>query len=198
MIYRHYNKISFLLILLFSIFIIAHSTSFASSEYHNFKLNNSNGNLIDTADYNDKILVLEWINPDCPFVQRHGKEKTMKTLSEKYGKEVVWLGINSTHYMTAKDNSKWVSENNLNYPVLDDSEGKVGKLYDAKTTPHMYILDTGKSSVLYEGAIDDDPRGNKKPEERTNYVDNALSEIASGKKVSVSESKPYGCSVKYK
>lgn len=198
MIYKNYDKISLVLIVLFSFFIIAHSSNSATTNYQNFKLEDSNGNMVDTSKYQDKIVVLEWINPDCPFVKRHGKEKTMKNLSEKYNKEVVWLGINSTHYMTSEDNSKWIKKSNLNYPVLDDHEGKVGKLYDAKTTPHMFILDVDKKSVLYEGAIDDDPRGTNKPSKRVNYVDNALSELVDGRNVSAAETKPYGCSVKYK
>lgn len=198
MVDKHYMKISIFLTVLFGIFIITHSTSLASSEYSDFKLQDSNGKSVSTADYENSILVLEWINPDCPFVQRHAKEETMKSLSEKYSKEVVWIGVNSTHYMTKADNKKWKQENSLDYPVLDDSNGKVGKQFDAKTTPHMFVLDTGIKSVKYNGAIDDDPRGSQTQSERENYVDAALEEIKSGKTVSVSETKPYGCSVKYK
>lgn len=198
MIYQNYYKISLVLMFLFSFFIVAHSSHSATTDYHDFKLEDSNGNIVNISDYQDKIVVLEWLNPDCPFVKRHGKEKTMKTLSKKYNKEVVWLGVNSTHYMTNEDNTKWIKESGLNYAVLDDSEGKVGKLYDAKTTPHMFVLDVDKKTVLYEGAIDDDPRGTNDTSKRTNYIDNALTEIALGKDISVAETKSYGCSVKYK
>ncbi len=198
MIYQNYYKISLVLMFLFSFFIVAHSSHSATTDYHDFKLEDSNGNIVNISDYQDKIVVLEWLNPDCPFVKRHGKEKTMKTLSKKYDKEVVWLGVNSTHYMTNEDNTKWIKESGLNYAVLDDSEGKVGKLYDAKTTPHMFVLDVDKKTVLYEGAIDDDPRGTNDTSKRTNYIDNALTEIALGKDISVAETKSYGCSVKYK
>lgn len=198
MINNNYYKISLVLIFLFSFFMVAHSSNSATADYQDFKLEDTNGNIVNISDYQDKIVVLEWINPDCPFVKRHGKEKTMKTLSEKYNKEVVWLGVNSTHYMTKEDNAKWIKNSNLSYAVLDDHKGKVGKLYDAKTTPHMFILDVDKKNVLYEGAIDDDPRGTSEVSQRINYVDTALSELASGKDVSTEETKPYGCSVKYK
>lgn len=100
--------------------------------------------------------------------------------------------------MNKEENKKWKEENSLDYPVLDDSIGMVGIQFDAKTTLHMFILDTGQKSVKYNGAIDDDPRGSQNQSERKNHVDSALDEIKSGKSVSVSETKPYGCSVKYK
>ena len=144
-----------------------------------------------------KIVVLEWFNPDCPFVLRHANAKTMYTLAEKYGaKGVVWLGINSTNYADRTVNAKWIATNHLPYAVLDDHAGEVGHLYGAKTTPHMFVIDpSGK--LAYEGGIDDDPGGSK-GSGALNYVDRALDELTSGKPVSTPQSKPYGCSVKYK
>jgi peroxiredoxin len=108
---------------------------------------------------------------------------------------VVWLTINTTQYMNKQANQKWISQHQLSYPILDDHLGEVGKLYGAKTTPHMYIIDkSGK--LVYQGAIDDDPRGAKK-ESAVNYVEKALDEVLAGKPVSVSQTKPYGCTVKY-
>jgi peroxiredoxin len=161
-----------------------------------FTLEDESGNPVSLADFKGKVVVLEWLNPDCPFVQRHYKAGTMKSLAETYGgKGVVWLTINSTNYMDAEANAKFKAANQLPYPILVDQDGAVGHLYDAKTTPHMYVIDA-EGNLVYMGAIDDDPRGsNQQPK---NYVAAALDEILAGKAVSTAETTPYGCSVKYK
>ena len=162
-----------------------------------FTLADSAGNQVSLSDFEGKIVALEWLNPDCPFVQRHYKAGTMKRLAAKYGDNgVVWLTINSTNYMDAAANAKFKAENDLPYTILVDQSGKAGHLYGAKTTPHMYIID-GAGTVVYIGAIDDDPRGNK-GEPTVNYVSVALDEVLAGKSVTTAETKPYGCSVKYK
>jgi peroxiredoxin len=163
----------------------------------NFTLEDQTGKKVSLSDFAGKIVVLEWINPDCPFVLRHANAKTMFTLAEKYGgKNVVWLGINSTNYADRAVNAKWIAANHLPYPVLDDHMGEVGHAYGAKTTPHMFVIDpSGK--LVYEGGIDDDPGGSK-GSGALNFVDRALDELIAGKAVSTPESKPYGCSVKYK
>jgi len=163
-----------------------------------FTLEDQNGNAINLNDYNDKIVVLEWTNPDCPFVKRHYKEKTMVELADNYkGKEVVWFAVNSTHYMDNSDNKQWADKHNITYPILNDNSGEIGKKFGAKTTPHMYIINKSEG-LVYEGGIDDDPQGSNSPGQRTNYVDLALLNLSSGQAVEISESKPYGCSVKYK
>lgn len=162
-----------------------------------FSLEDQTGKKVSLSDFSGKkIVVLEWINPDCPYVQRHYKAATMKSLAEKYkDKGVVWLAINTTHYMNKETNQKWITDYQLPYQILDDHEGTVGRLYGAKTTPHMFIIDkSGK--LVYQGAIDDDPRGNK-GENKVNYVAKALDELLAGKPISMPETKPYGCSVKY-
>ena len=162
-----------------------------------FTLSDTAGNVVSLSDFKGKIVVLEWLNPDCPFVQRHYKAGTMKKLATAYGdKGVVWLTINSTNYMDAAANAKFKNDNNLSSTILVDQAGKVGHLYEAKTTPHMYIID-GEGRLVYNGAIDDDPRGNK-GESTVNYVAVALDEVVAGKAVTTAETKPYGCSVKYK
>jgi len=162
-----------------------------------FQLMNQDGKPVKLSDSDGKIRVLEWLNPDCPFVKRHYKAKTMKRLAEVYGaKGVVWLTINSTHYMGQEDNAKFRKEHELPYPILTDADGTVGHLYDARTTPHMYIVDAD-GMLVYNGAIDDDPRGNKDGDP-VNYVAKALDELIAGSEVSTPETKPYGCSVKYK
>jgi len=162
-----------------------------------FTLKDTEGNSVSLSDFEGKIVVLEWLNPDCPYVQRHYKAGTMKKLATAYDdKGVVWLTINSTHYMDSAANASFKATNQLPYTILVDQSGKVGHLYEAKTTPHMYIIDGG-GKLVYIGAIDDDPRGNK-DEPATNYVAAALDEVVAGKGVTTAETKPYGCSVKYK
>jgi peroxiredoxin len=161
-----------------------------------FSLTDHSGKKVSLADYSGSVVVLEWINPDCPFVQRHARAKTMASLAQKYGdKGVVWLGINSTNYMNAETNRKWAEDNKLPYAVLDDHAGEVGRAYGARTTPHMFIIDTS-GTLVYQGAIDDDQPGSKGAS-AMNYVDAALSEVLAGKPVSAPQTKAYGCSVKY-
>jgi len=160
-----------------------------------FSLTDQAGKQVNLSDYAGKIVVLEWLNPGCPFVQRHYKSKTMVNLASKYqDKNVVWLAINSTSSADSKANASWVTENALAYPILDDHDGKVGRLYGAKTTPHLFIIDAS-GKLAYHGGIDSDASGEEK--EPTNYVDKALGELTEGKAVTVSETKSYGCSVKY-
>jgi len=163
-----------------------------------FTLNDSAGNAVSLADFKGKTVVLEWTNPDCPFVKRHYQEGSMKNLSTAYDESmgVLWLTINSTNYMDAAANAAFVKKEGITWEVLVDQDGTVGHAYGAATTPHMFIIDA-EGTVVYHGAIDDDPRGNMDSGARTNYVANALNEIAVGKSVSTPETKPYGCSVKY-
>lgn len=121
--------------------------------------------------------------------------ETMKTLAERYNGKVVWLAINSTGSATPQQNARWISRYSLPYPILSDTDGKVGKAYGAKTTPHMFIVDQ-KGALVYQGGIDHDRSGANG--NRTNYVAKALDEILPGQSVSEPETRPYGCSVKYK
>lgn len=163
----------------------------------NFTLADTAGKAVSLSDFEGKIVVLEWLNPDCPFVKRHYKAGTMKGLAAEYADDgVVWLTINSTDYMDAAANAKFKADNKLPYTILVDQSGEVGHLYGAVTTPHMYIIDAG-GTLVYIGAIDDDPRGNK-GESAVNYVAAALDEVVAGQAVATAETKPYGCSVKYK
>lgn len=162
----------------------------------NFTLMDTSGNEISLSDFEGQVVVLEWLNPDCPFVQRHYKAGTMKSLASKYGAEgVVWLTINSTNYMDAAANAKFKAANGLSYPILVDQSGDVGHLYGAATTPHMFVID-GDGTVVYIGAIDDEPRGSS--DSPKNYVAAVLDEVLAGEAVTTAETKPYGCSVKYK
>jgi peroxiredoxin len=161
-----------------------------------FTLTDQDGNSV-TLSKIEGVRVLEWLNPDCPFVKRHYKAGTMKTLAGKYEAEgVTWLTINSTNYMDRGDNKTFHDSNGLPQAILVDQDGTVGHLYGAATTPHMFVIDPS-GTIVYEGAIDDDPRGSKSGG-ATNYVSAALDETLAGESVSTRETKPYGCSVKYK
>ncbi len=165
----------------------------------NFTLVDTNGKEHTLSSYQGKIVVLEWFNSECPFVKRQYETyTTMKDTSSKYPDKVVWLAINSGapgkqgHGKDKQAVESW----KLKYPVLNDETGKVGRLYGAKTTPHMFVIDAN-GVIQYAGAIDDDPKGEKSYGQKVNYVAQALAELAAGKPVSTKETKPYGCSVKY-
>jgi peroxiredoxin len=165
-----------------------------------FKLKGVDGKAYSLADYKGKVVVLEWVNPNCPFSDRHAREKTMSDLVKQHG-EVVWLGINSTNpqssdFVKPADYLAYNQKHGVNYAVLYDETGTVGHAYGAKTTPHMFII--GKDGkVDYNGAIDDDPAGRKAKAERLNYVGGGLDAEKAGKNPDPAATKPYGCSVKY-
>lgn len=161
-----------------------------------FKLKDEAGKEHSLAQYQGKVVVLEWTNPGCPYVQRHYKANTMvNTLKGFDANKVVWLAVDSTASNTPDKSAAWKKEKSLTYAVLQDPEGTVGKSYGAKTTPHMYVIDE-KGVLRYAGAIDDDARG--KAEKPNNHVKAAVDALLTGKPVPASTTEPYGCSVKYK
>lgn len=161
-----------------------------------FTLKDQDGKEVSLAGLRGKVVVLEWTNPDCPFVQRHYKAGTMATLADRFrDRGVVWLAVNSTHSGEAAKDRAWRQQQGFVHPVLDDRLGTVGKAYGAKTTPNVFVID--RSGVLvYQGAIDDDAAGAKRSGAH-NYVADALEDLTAGKAVRVAETKQYGCSVKY-
>ena len=163
-----------------------------------FTLKDQTGKEVRLSDFAGKIVVLEWLNPECPFVQAHYKAGTMVGLAKKYAdKGVVWLGVNSTKTATAASNKVFVDDYSLPYPILDDHEGTVGRLFGAKTTPHLFVLDT-KGQIAYQGAIDNSPMGKTESGvDKVNYVDQAVAELLKDSPVTVVKTDPYGCSVKY-
>ncbi|MBW7988776.1 MAG: redoxin domain-containing protein [Planctomycetes bacterium] len=162
-----------------------------------FELNSFDGKTVSLSDYRGKIVVLEWFNMECPFSRYHYETKnTMAELANKYkSKNVVWFAVNSTNHTTPKANKTFTDKRKLPFPILDDRSGKVGRAYGAKTTPHVFVINP-RGRIVYDGAIDDSPLGKKK-EGVVNYVDNVLAELTTGKTVSISNTKPYGCTVKY-
>lgn len=167
-----------------------------------FALPDENGEEIRLSDLRGKTVVLEWFNMDCPYVQRHYAEGTFDKILREFGgtDEIQWLAIDTTYNHTAQTTLDWKEEINegraYDYPVLQDPGGDVGRLYEAKTTPHMFVIDA-EGILQYMGGIDDDPRGRTAPAERTNYVRAALQAMKDGEAIEISEAQPYGCTVKY-
>ena len=170
----------------------------------NFKLNDANGKVVSLSDFNGKTVVLEWNNPECPFVKKHyGSGNMQKTQAAAKAQGVVWLSINSGapgkqgHMNASQAKATLAQQKAQPTAYLLDPKGVVGKGYEAKTTPHLYIVDP-KGTLVYAGGIDDKPTPN--PADiagARNHVLAALGELKAGKAVSVSTSRPYGCSVKY-
>lgn len=162
-----------------------------------FKLRDLDGREVSLSSLRGKTVVLEWINPNCPFSRGHSEKKTMSSTAAKHP-EVVWLGINSTNashgdFLAAAEHKKFNAEHGISYPVLYDSSGEVGRAYGAATTPHMFVVDA-EGKLAYVGAIDDAARFGKAS---VNYVDSALSALEAGRKPEPASTKSYGCSVKY-
>jgi peroxiredoxin len=156
-----------------------------------FTATDSNGKTVSLSQYRGKLVVLEWHNQDCPFVVKHYASGNMQKLQKEWtGKQVVWLSVISSapgkqgHVDGAGANLDVQKHRATPTATLLDPKGEIGRLYGAKTTPHMFII--GKDGkLLYNGAIDDKP------------TTQALTEAAAGKPISTPTTPPYGCSVKY-
>lgn len=170
-----------------------------------FALKDAFGKQHSLADFKGKFVVLEWVNFGCPFVRRHydsgNMQKLQKTAAEK---GVVWLSVCSSapgkqgYYEGKELVDKLASEQSAAAAYLVDAEGTVGRAYEARTTPHMYVINPA-GTLIYAGGIDSIPSTNHADNERaTNYVQQALDAAMAGKSVEVKTSKPYGCSVKYR
>ena len=157
-----------------------------------FTLKATDGRTYKLSDYRDKTVVLEWINRDCPVSR--ARMPIMRDLASRYAKKgVVWLAIDSTHYQKPEKMAEYIRANKLPYPVLMDPDGKVGRLYGARTTPHMFVIHKG--TLVYAGAIDD---GNNRRAGKRNYIAEVLDAVLAGKQPPIRHTRPYGCSVKYK
>ncbi len=164
-----------------------------------FTLNCFEGKQVSLAQQRGKIVVLEWLNFECPFSLYHHKTRqTMVDLAKKYkDKNVVWFAVNSTSHTTAEANQAFAKKYKLPYPILNDKPGKVGKEYGAKTTPHMIIIDS-RGRIAYDGAIDNAPNGKiPQGQKYVNYVSEALDAVIANRRVTTAQTKPYGCTVKY-
>jgi peroxiredoxin len=170
-----------------------------------FSLTDAKGKTHSLSQYKGKYVVLEWFNPECPFVKKHYGSGNMQKLQEEYtGKGITWLTIDSNApgsegNLTADAASKvmtgWKTRQTA---LLLDPEGKAGRAYGAKNTPNMVVINP-EGKIVYEGAIDSKATPNPADiPSSTNYVKVALDESLAGKPITTSTTKPYGCSVKYK
>jgi len=169
-----------------------------------FKGVDSNGVTHSLSEYRGKYVVLEWANQGCPYAQKHYLSGNMESLQREWtGKGVVWLSIISSApgqqgYVTpAQENDYLKTMKASPTAALLDPKGEIGHLYDARTTPHMFVIDpTGK--IVYQGALDDKPSADPSTlKGADNYVSDALNAAMAGKPVAMAATRPYGCSVKY-
>ncbi|MFY9529221.1 MAG: redoxin domain-containing protein [Candidatus Acidiferrales bacterium] len=169
-----------------------------------FTATDSNGQVHKLSQYAGKFVVLEWHNRGCPYTQKHYESGNMQRLQREWTQRgVVWFTVISSAprkqgYVTADEENAYVKQiNAAPSAVLLDPTGAVGHLYDAKTTPQMFVI-SPEGVLLYDGAIDDRPTTDPGDiQGAKNYLSLALEEAMAGKRVSIPTSRPYGCSVKY-
>lgn len=169
-----------------------------------FSLPDASGSMHGLSDYKGKTVVLEWNNPECPFVKKHYSSGNIpKQQADATGQGIVWLTINSGadgkqgHVDGSGANAFLAQYNAKPSAYLFDTDGKVGHAYGAKTTPHLYVIDD-KGTLRYMGGIDSIASTDKEDlAKATQYVPQVLAELKAGKAVSVATSQPYGCGVKY-
>jgi AhpC/TSA family len=169
-----------------------------------FTSTDTEGKPVKLADYKGKHVVLEWVNPGCPYVQKHYNSGNMPaTQKDARARDVVWLAVNSTavdayDYRKPADLTAWLKAKGATpTATLMDVDGKVGRAYGARTTPHMYLIDP-QGKLVYAGAIDSIASANASDiKSATNYVKQALDEALAGRPLSKPTSQAYGCSIKY-
>lgn len=165
-----------------------------------FTLTDLDGKTVSLADYKGKTVVLEWFNPGCPYVEyAHGEKGPLKTMAAEQADNIVWLAINSgaegKQGHGLETNKEAAATWSLSHPILLDEDGKVGKLYGAKTTPQMYVVND-EGTLVYGYGLDNAPFG--KTEGKTvPFLVKALDDLAAEREVATNSTKPYGCSVKY-
>ena len=169
-----------------------------------FSATDTSGRKHALADYKGKLVVLEWVNHECPFVGKHYGSGNMQKLQKTYtGKGVVWLSVNSSaagkqgHVTPEQANALTKQKGAAASAVFLDPEGTIGRAYAAKTTPHMFVIDA-TGTLVYQGGIDDTPSSAQADiATAKNYVQAALDALLAGRKVETPSSQPYGCGVKY-
>lgn len=162
------------------------------------------GEPVKLSDFKGRYVVLEWTNEGCPFVKKHYSGGNMQSLQKQFtGKDVAWLTVFSSRpgaqgHVDAAGAQKFQADHEAaSTALLLDESGAIGRLYDAKTTPNMYVIDPA-GKLIYAGAIDDTPSADPADIPKSqNYVQLALNEAMAGKPVSTATTKPYGCSIKY-
>ena len=169
-----------------------------------FTLTAVDGKPVSLADFCGRYVVLEWNNPHCPFVVKHYGSGNMQSLQKRFAADnVAWLVINSTHaghseYMGPAALAAWMKEQGAApTAVMLDVEGKTGRAYGARVTPHMYIVDPS-GTLVYAGAIDDKRSANAADiKTANNFVVQAFTEARAGKPLTAASTTAYGCSIKY-
>ena len=169
-----------------------------------FKATDSNGQMHQLSEYRGKYVVLEWHNNGCPYTRKHYESGNMPRLQKEWtSRGVIWFTVISSApgqqgYVTAQQENEYLKHlNAVPTAALLDSQGDVGRLYAAKTTPHMFIINP-YGVLIYDGAIDSKATTDQADiATATNYVSQALAEAMAGKPVTTPTSRPYGCSVKY-
>lgn len=169
-----------------------------------FTADDTMGQTISLADFKGKTVVLEWTNPDCPFVHKHYDTGNMQALQkEAVADGVIWIAIDSSakekegNYQASELNTIYTDRGAAYSHLVIDELGDIGRQYGAKTTPHMFVINAD-GDLVYSGAIDDKPTADKDDVKTAkNYVRQALSDIKAGQPVTTPSTNPYGCSVKY-
>jgi len=164
----------------------------------------SSGKTVNLSDFKGKIVVLEWTSSECPFVKKHYDSGNMQKLQKQAAADgVVWLSIDSSApqnpgYMDGPAATAWIKDHNAApADLLIDGSGDIGHLYQAKTTPHMFVIDKN-GNLAYAGAIDSIPSVNPDDAAKAaNYVQAAVDALKTGKPVAITEVQSYGCSIKY-
>jgi len=201
------SQISLFTALLAAVFAfnVAQGAAEAGKPAPDFSLVDIQGKTHRLSDYQGKIVVLEWVNPECPIVVKHYRSQNMQnTQKEATADGVVWLAINSAGYEGAQGDyneeraAVWLKESGAaTTAYFRDRTGKVGRMYGATSTPHMYVIN--RDGILaYKGAIDSIPSGNPRDiSKATNYVKAALEALKAGTPVARPVTQAYGCAVKY-
>ncbi|MCG2588176.1 thioredoxin family protein [Rhodohalobacter sulfatireducens] len=169
-----------------------------------FEVMGADGAIYNLSDFEGQYVILEWLNHGCPYIQKHYNGNNMQQLQEKYTDQgVVWLSVISSApgtqgYMEAEEARQSIEEQGASpTTILLDPEGEMGRAYDARVTPHMFIIDPS-GTVRYNGAIDDKPTpAASSLETAHNYIDAAMNSLLNGEEVETKSTTPYGCSVKY-
>lgn len=169
-----------------------------------FSLVDTNGKTHTLKEHKGQVVVLEWLNFECPFVKKHYESGNMQKLQAEETKNgIVWLSVVSSrkdkqgYYEPKEMNARKEKEKSAATAIVYDTDGKVGKAYHAKTTPHMYVIDS-TGTLVYKGGIDDKPSTDVEDiATAKNYVKAALEDIRAKRKVAVSDTNSYGCGVKY-
>lgn len=200
------KKISLVLamILFAATAMFASETAKVGNKAPEFSLKDYKGVEHKLSDFAGKYVVLEWVNYDCPFVKKHYESENMQNIQREFTeKGVVWLAVCSSaegkqgNFSKSELEKKHKDYNTAETAYLIDESGKVGKLYNAKVTPDMVVINP-KQEIIYLGAIDNVPSTDKADIGKAdNYVIQALNSAMNGKNVEVKSSKPYGCGVKY-